>query len=250
MGVFGLWLVGNNRWFGAANANLNDVTVSIIDVSSTITQNKTTMIGNYYKVAWRNIAKRKLYALINAFGLCIGIAFCLFIYLFIQDEKSFDQFQVNKNDIYLVNNKRFEFMAFKNGEKDPFAETVNQNAKLGEVMLDELAEVQHMSRYIAQINGSLRYQEKVFTEQFTAVDSGFFNMFSFKQLRGNPATLFKNKSDIVITPKVAEKYFGAENPIGKTVSINLNGEGAYTVVGVFEAPPANSSLTALTYLFL
>ena len=201
------------------------------------------MIGNYYKIAWRNIAKRKLYALINAFGLSIGIAFCLFIYLFIQDEKSFDQFQVNKENIYLINNKRFEFMAFKNGEKDPFAETVNQNAKLGEVMLDELAEVQHMSRYIGPITGSLRYEERVFSERFTAIDSGFFNMFSFKQLAGNPAALFKNKTDIVITPKVAEKYFGAENPIGKTVSINLNGENVYTIVGVFEAPPANSSLT-------
>lgn len=201
------------------------------------------MIGNYYKVAWRNIAKRKLYALINAFGLSIGIAFCLFIYLFIQDEKSFDQFQVNKENIYLINNKRFEFMAFKNGEKDPFAETVNQNAKLGEVMLEELAEVQHMTRYIGSVMGSLSYQDKVFTERFTAVDSGFFKMFSFKQLRGNPATVFKNKTDIVITPRVAEKYFGAEDPIGKTLNINLNEEGAYTVVGVFDAPPANSSLS-------
>lgn len=202
-----------------------------------------TMIGNYYKVALRNIAKRKLYSLINSFGLSIGIAFCLFIYLFIGDEKSFDQFHLQKKDIYLVSNHRFEFMAFKNGEKDPFAETVNQNAKLGEVMLDELAEVQHMTRYLGPMMGSLRYQEKVFTERLTAVDSGFFKMFSFKQLAGNPAHLFKNKSEIIITPAIAEKYFGTENPIGKTVNINLSGESAYTVVGVFEAPPANSSLS-------
>lgn len=201
------------------------------------------MVANYYKVALRNIAKRKLYSLINSFGLSIGIAFCLLIYLFIKDEKSFDQFHGHKKDIYLVSNRRFEFMAFKNGEKDPFGETVNQNAKLGEVMLDELAEVQHMTRYIGPIMGSLRYQEKVFTERLTAVDSGFFKMFSFKQLAGNPAALFKNKSDIIITPAIAAKYFGTENPIGKTVNINLNGEGVYTVAGVFEAPPSNSSLS-------
>ncbi|MBK9490288.1 MAG: ABC transporter permease [Haliscomenobacter sp.] len=198
------------------------------------------MIGNYYKVAWRNIAKRKLYALINAFGLSIGIAFLPFIYL-LQDEKVLINFQVNKENTLPDQQQALSSWPSKMGKR-PFAETVNQNAKF-EVMLDELSEVQHMSRYIGPITGSLRYEERVFSERFTAIDSGFFNMFSFKQLAGNPAALFKNKTDIVITPKVAEKYFGAENPIGKTVSINLNGESAYTIVGVFEAPRANSSLT-------
>lgn len=201
------------------------------------------MIGNYYKVAFRNIIKRKLYSVINSFGLSTGIAFCLFIYLFIQDEKTFDQFHINKKDIYLINNKRFDFMAFKNGETEPFGETVDQNAKLGEVMLEELGEVQHMTRYVTSISGMLRYQEKVFSEKFTAVDSGFFKMFSFRQLTGNSANLFKKNSDIVITQKIAEKYFGEENPIGKTVTIDLNGESEYTVAGVVESPPSNSSLS-------
>ncbi len=65
----------------------------------------TIMIGNYFKVASRNILKRKLYSFINAFGLSIGIAFCLLIYLFIQDENSFDQFHVNKEEIYRINNR-------------------------------------------------------------------------------------------------------------------------------------------------
>src|ERR1041385_5161393 len=64
--------------------------------------NQTFMIGNYLKVAARNIAKRKMYSFINAFGLSIGIAFCVLIYLFIRDEKSFDQFHLNKNQIYRI----------------------------------------------------------------------------------------------------------------------------------------------------
>ena len=109
------------------------------------------MISNYYKIALRNIAKRKLYSLINSFGLSVGITFCLLIYLFIVDEKSFDQFHSNKNDIYLIINRRFEFMAFKNGEKQPFGETVDQTSKLGEVVREELPEVRHMTRYEASV---------------------------------------------------------------------------------------------------
>jgi putative ABC transport system permease protein len=201
------------------------------------------MIGNYYKVAYRNIGKRKLYSFINSFGLSIGIAFCLFIFLFIQDENTFDQFHLNKKDIYLINNKRFDYMAFKNGDKEPFEEEVNQNAKLGEVMLEELAEVQHMTRYVSSINGLMRYREKVFSETFTGVDSGFFKMFSFKQLAGNHSNLFKNNTEIVITPKVAVKYFGEEDPIGKTVTLDLGGESLYTVAAVIDSPPSNSSLS-------
>ena len=187
--------------------------------------------------------KRKLYSFINSFGLSIGIAFCLLIFLFIQDEKSFDQFHDNKNNIYLINNKRFEFMRFKNGEKEPFGETVDQNAKLGEAMLEELSEVQYMTRYVGSISGLLRYHEKVFSEKFTGVDSGFFKMFSFKLLAGNPEKVFKNNTDIVITPKVVEKYFGDEDPIGKLMTLDLNGESAFTVVGVVDAPPPNSSIS-------
>jgi putative ABC transport system permease protein len=201
------------------------------------------MVANYYKVAFRNIVKRKLYSFINSFGLSIGIAFCLLIYLFIVDEQGFDKFHSNKNDIYLIINRRFEFMAFKNGEKQPFAETADQTSKLGEVVREELSEVRHMTRYEATIHGLFSYQEKVFSETFTGVDSGFFKIFSFKLLAGDAANIFKNKTDLVITPKIAEKYFGQEDPIGKIVTIDLNGESSYIVAGVIEAPPSNSSLS-------
>src|SRR5688572_23133203 len=105
------------------------------------------MIRNYLKVASRNIAKRKLYSFINTVGLSIAIAFCVLIYLFIQDEKSFDQFHHNKRDIYRINNRRFDFTAFKKGEQEVYAEHVQQNARLGEVMVEEMQEVKSMTRY-------------------------------------------------------------------------------------------------------
>jgi putative ABC transport system permease protein len=200
------------------------------------------MIRNYFKVASRNIAKRKLYSFINAVGLSLGIAFCMLICLFIQDEKSFDQFHVNKADIYRINNKRFDFVAFRNGEKEPYSENVNMPSKLGEVMLDELRQVKSMTRYMRSVGGFLRYGDKVFTESFTAVDSGFFEMFSFRLLAGNPDKIFNNTSDIVLTSKVAEKYFGKGNPIGKLMTLGIGKESIVTVAGVIEAPPANSSV--------
>ena len=75
------------------------------------------MIGNYIKVASRNIVKRKLYSFINAFGLSIAIAFCTLIYLFVQDEKSFDQFHENKGRIYQLLTSNFDQDKFEKGDK-------------------------------------------------------------------------------------------------------------------------------------
>jgi putative ABC transport system permease protein len=201
------------------------------------------MIYNYFKVAVRNISKRKLYSFVNSVGLSIGIAFSLLVYLFIEDEKSFDHFHSNRDNIQLIVNKRFEFMRFKNGEAEPFGETVEQNGKLGEVMLEEMPEVQSMTRYMAPVNGLFRYRGKVFNEKFTGVDSGFFKMFSFELLAGTRDKLLNGGTDIVITPGISEKYFGTEDPIGKTVTLDLGEEKFYTVVGVISAPPANSSIS-------
>lgn len=76
----------------------------------------TLMIGNYFKVAMRNIAKRKLYSFINAVGLSIGIAFSVLIYLYIQDEKSFDRFHANKENIFRLNEARYSIQAAQKGE--------------------------------------------------------------------------------------------------------------------------------------
>jgi putative ABC transport system permease protein len=201
------------------------------------------MIYNYFKVAVRNINKRRLYSFVNAVGLSIGIAFSLSVYLFIHDEGTFDQIHSNRDKIQLIVNKRFEFMLFKNGESEPFGETVAQNGKLGDVMLEELPAVQHMTRYVTPVNGLFRYREKVFNEKFTGVDSGFFKMFSFELLAGGRDKLFNGTTNIVITPTIVEKYFGAEDPIGKTVTLDLAQEKSYTVVGVISTPPANSSIS-------
>jgi putative ABC transport system permease protein len=200
------------------------------------------MITNYVKIASRNILKHKLYSFINAFGLSIGIAFCILIYLFILDEKNFDQFHVNKDLIYRIHTTSFNSEAFEKGEKNVYHSHAYLPAKLGEVMQDEMAEVQHMTRFNDDIDGTFRYQDKIFKESTTCVDSGFFKMFSFPIVKGDVTGIFRNPSDAVLTEEIAKKYFGDEDPIGKIFTFAIDEEKTFTVVAVIKSPPANSSL--------
>ena len=201
------------------------------------------MIGNYLKVASRNILKRKLYSFINAFGLSIGLAFCMLIYLFIADEKSFDQFHTNKDRIFRMHNINFNEEAYKKGEDDIFSRHAYMPAKLGEVMQDELAEVEHMTRYNTN-DIVMKVDDKIFKETATLVDSGFFKMFSFPVLAGHSERFLKTDNEIVITPEIASRYFGKNDPVGKDVIIELNGQAnSFVVAGVIDNAPGNSSIS-------
>ncbi len=198
------------------------------------------MIGNYFKIATRNIQKRKFYSFINAFGLSIGLAFCMLISLYIQDEKEFDQFHANKNDIYRIEEKSFD--TWKHDSPDPYRKSAWLQTGLAPTLKEELPEVQYTTRYNRGNRGIFRYEEKVFTEELTYVDADFFKMFSFNLVQGNPDRIFMDKSEIVLTPAIVKKYFGSDDPIGKTIRIDNEGEKSYTVSGVIEPAPANSSI--------
>ncbi|ELR70000.1 putative FtsX-related transmembrane transport protein [Fulvivirga imtechensis AK7] len=200
----------------------------------------TIMLSSYFKVAIRNMQKRKLYSFINAFGLSIGIAFCMLIYLFIQDEKSFDQFHVNKENIYRLEEKSYD--TWKKDNEDPYRRSAYLQTGLREVLKDELREVKMATRYNSGASGIVRYGDKIFTEKLTYVDGDFFKMFSFPLIQGNADKLFEHKQEVVLTPAIAEKYFGDEDPMGKTIEIDVNGNNSYTVTGIINKAPANSSL--------
>jgi putative ABC transport system permease protein len=202
----------------------------------------TIMIGNYFKVAARNIQKRKMYSFINAFGLSISIAFCTLIFLFIDDERSFDRFHENASSIYRIEEKSYD--TWMNNAEDPYRRSAWIQTAFRQAVLDECPEVIKATRYNSGGTSIFKYGDKIFTESLTFVDGDFFTMFSFKLLQGNASKLFtENKQEVVITPAIAEKYFGSEDPIGKTVIIDIQGEKAFTVAGIIEAPPANSSLS-------
>lgn len=200
----------------------------------------TIMWGNYLKVAARNIQKRKFYSFINAFGLSIGLAFCMLITLYIQDEKEFDQLHTNKNQIYRIEEKSFD--TWLHDQADPYRKSAWIQTGLAPTLKEELPEVVFATRFNEGNRAIFRYGEKVFTESLTYVDKDFFTMFSFRLLKGSADRIFLDKSEIVLTPAIASKYFGEEDPIGKTVEIDNNGKKSFTVTGIIEPPPAQSSL--------
>jgi putative ABC transport system permease protein len=200
------------------------------------------MTGNYFKVAARSILKRKIYSFINAFGLSIGIAFCILIGLFILDERSFDQFHANKNLIYRLEEKMYDTWQYRD-PKNPYVQSAYVMMPLMQATKDELQEVAYATRFNNWGHGIVRNDDKVFSESLTLVDADFFKMFSFKLLAGNRDKLFTNKHEVVITPPIAKKYFGDESPLGKMLQIDVEGNVEYIITGIIEAPPANSSLS-------
>lgn len=199
------------------------------------------MVANYFKVAARNIQKRKFYSFINAFGLSIGLAFCMLIALYIHDEREFDQMHANKNQIYRIEEKSFD--TWMHDSSDPYRKSAWLQAALGPTLKEELPEVEYATRFNDGNRAIFRYGDKVFTERLTYVDKDFFSMFSFHLIKGSAERIFLDKSEIVLTPEIALKYFGEEDPIGKTIEIDNNGKKSFTVTGIIEPPPNQSSLT-------
>jgi putative ABC transport system permease protein len=198
----------------------------------------TIMLGNYLRVATRNIQKRKLYSAINAFGLSIGIAFCMLIWLFIRDERSFDQFHDNKAQIVVVEEESYNYWNPDTPEEERWYRSVWIQSGLLLELKKELAEVELGTR-INEGNLIVKQGDRVFTEEIRFVDGDFFRMFSFPMIQGSRDKLFSNLLEVVITPEVATKYFDKADPMGQTLIID---EKLYTVAGVIEAPPANSSI--------
>jgi putative ABC transport system permease protein len=192
----------------------------------------SVMIGNYFKVASRNIVRRKVYSFINAFGLSIGIAFCILIYLFIRDEKSFDRFHTNKDVIYRMHGVEY------NDGSGKFRKMTPMQLALAPVMKAELPEVQYATHFCGS-SGVIKYNDKIFREQIVYVDADFFKMFSFRLYSGNADQLFRNNDEIVLTEKLAWKYFGDKDPVGEILML---GDRTLKVTGIIESPPGNSSL--------
>ena len=199
------------------------------------------MVSNYFKVAVRNIQKRKLYSFINAFGLSIGIAFCMLIWLFIQDELSFDQFHENKDHLYRIDARSYNYWDKNLPDKDRWSLQAWQQMGLLSAIKDECPEVVAGTRFNRSA-AIMTYGDKVFTQDYYYVEPDFFKMFSFRLLKGEASSVLADKSNVVVTPEIAQKYFGDEDPIGKTIQLDIEGNKSFTVTGLIEAPPANSSL--------
>jgi len=184
------------------------------------------MFTNYLKITLRNLKKNKIYSFINISGLAIGIACCILIVLWIQDELSYDRFHENAENLYVA--------TFSNGSK------VTPTALSG-FLKDEHSEILHTSRF-RNIGGNLlKYKDTEIVEpDGIMADPEFLNMFTISFLRGNPKTAFNDPNSILISQQVASKFFGTEDPLHQIMTFDSSEE--LKVTGVFDNYPSNSHI--------
>ncbi len=188
------------------------------------------MFNNFFKVAFRNLFRNKGFSVINITGLAVGMASAILIFLWIQNEISYDQFHEKKDRIYEAwNRARFDgkLMCWNTTPKI-----------LARTLEKDLPEVERAVRVNWGSNFLFSIADKRITKQGNMVDTGFLQMFSFPMLKGNPNTALNDMHSIVLTESCAKSFFGNEDAMGKIVKIE--NKDNFTVTGVIKDLPNNT----------
>ncbi|HZX10196.1 MAG TPA: ABC transporter permease [Acidobacteriota bacterium] len=185
------------------------------------------MFRNYLKIAFRHVKQHKGYSFINVSGLAIGMACCILILLWVQEELSFDQFHENADDIYRLTTAT------------PTGVWSSSAWALMPTLKKEFPEVNKGTWYGEWIC-PVRHEEKAFNERCALVSPEFFEIFNFPFKEGDSKTAFASLNSAVITEKTAKKYFGERDPIGQV--IHFDNRVDLAVTGVIENVPSNSSM--------
>ncbi|WP_276482864.1 ABC transporter permease [Paraflavitalea pollutisoli] len=194
------------------------------------------MFKNYFKTAFRNFRRNKVYSLINVLGLSIGLACGMLIILYVKDELSYDRFHEQAADIYRIGNKRVKADGTLDGVGGwtGYFQGPRFTAQIPEIK--SFTRVQNYTRDI-QIGQDIKSQPIHF------VDSNFFSVFTFPLLSGNPATALLDPHSVVITEDIAIRQFGTSDALGKQILFKENKTLVpYIVTGVARTTPENSSL--------
>lgn len=193
------------------------------------------MIRNYIKTAFRNLWRNKAFSVINIAGLSVGLACCMLIFLYAMDEVSYDRFHKNAPNIYhLVADMR-----------DPSGK-VNKISSTGDVagpsFKRQLPEVQDFVR-IQGADYTIKHNNEIFDQDALYVDSNFFSVFTFPMVYGPSQNVLDDPRSIVLSEDIAEKYFGKENPVGKTLDLKVNDKfEPFKITAVTRKSPQNSSI--------
>jgi len=193
------------------------------------------MIRNYFKTAFRNLWKNKASSFINIFGLTIGLCSCLLIGLYIQHELSYDNFQA-KGDRIVRTIMAYKFDGGAEMKKGNF--TSARVAPRFKQVFPEIESAVRMTKYSRIVH----YNDKLINEKnIMYADPSFFDIFSFKLLRGNPANVLNAPKQVVVTESTAKRYFANDDPVGKILKVG-NDTTLYQVTGVIQNCPSNSQI--------
>jgi putative ABC transport system permease protein len=194
------------------------------------------MLRNYFTVAFRNIRKDKFYSLINVLGLVLGIASCLFIIIYIQNELSYDRFNTKANRIYRVT----EFIDTEGSGERSSSAPFPTGPTLAEDYSNMIeSQVRLFNFQSPTLLITERESKKEFNEpRVLFADSTFFQIFDYEILMGDKTSALQKPNSILLTESAANRYFGKEDPLGKVLQIE--GRQDLVVTGVIKNPPGNA----------
>ena len=192
------------------------------------------MIRNFFKTTFRSLKKNKGYSFLNIFGLAIGIACAGLIFLWVEDELNFDQFNAKKDRLYFVK---------ENQKYDAYTATFGSTpGVLAPAMQAEIPGIANTCR-VTEDNATALFTigDKSLYAGGRYTEPSLFTMFSFPFIEGNPATVFSQLHSMVITQKTAKKFFGTDKDVvGKTVRVDNKQD--YIITGLLKDIPENSSV--------
>ncbi|WP_234736861.1 ABC transporter permease [Tellurirhabdus bombi] len=190
------------------------------------------MLRNYFKIAWRNLMKSKIFSFINVVGLAVGLTCCILIAAFVTDELSYDRYPAQAEQIY-----RVELHLTENESVTDFS---NVDGAVGPGIKEAFPEVQNVTRLLPRGDVFMRYEDKQFKEKTIAfVDSNFLEIFSLPLSEGDRKTALREPGSIVVTRAFAQKYFGNGPALGKAILFGKS-EEVRKVTGVIEKIPGNT----------
>lgn len=189
------------------------------------------MIKNYFKIAFRNLRKNKIFSIINILGLAIGLTCFMFIAVFVYNELSFDRYADDAKDIY-----RVQVSVTGNGDVAVYP---NVDVAVGEGIKNAFPEVKASTR-VSPAKDFVKYEDKQFKEEHLAfADSNFLQIFSIPLIEGSNQNALKEPNSVVISKALAKKYFGNADALGKSLLIGTH-DVAYKVTGIIDKVPDNS----------
>ncbi len=198
------------------------------------------MLKNYLKIAFRNLARNKLFSFINLTGLAIGMTCFILMLMWVLDELSYENFQKNLDDIYRVYSVSHNQGEARKNTLSPYP--------LSQAFKDNFPEVVDAVRIepervmVVYRPPAKPGEEKSFWEDdFVFSDPSLFDILTMPFIQGDPKSALSQPNTLVMTRSAAQRYFGSENPLGKSVTVaNVYYSGEYSVTGVIEDTPPNS----------
>jgi putative ABC transport system permease protein len=195
------------------------------------------MFRNYFKTTLRNLWKNKTYSFLNITGLAIGVASAVLIFLWVDDELTFNQHFVNHDFIYRI---------MENHHNDGKISTSGSTpGPMAQAVKSDIPGIKNSGRLSWTMDELMVLNDKSIKESGAYVDPSILSMLALSFRFGDPAEAFKDLQSVIISEKVSRKFFGDENPVGKTIKMDANQgysvDGLYTVTGVYKGFPENSS---------